>query len=91
MPGRRRGVHADAAVVGKGAAAGQLRDLPGLLFGVFHEAAAILYGFVLDARFPHGEDLIEHTAENGLDLCELVGIIGSDYQFHLSSFLRKGR
>ena len=75
-------VNAQTAVVRNGATAGELRELLGLLHGVFHEGLAVLHGLMLDARLSHGDDLIEVRGEDGLHLRQFMGIVGSQYQFH---------
>ena len=75
-------IHAQPAVVGKGAAAGDLRDLPRLLGGVLEEGLPVLDGLMLDPRLAQGQDLVKHVAQDRLDLDELVGVVGGNNQFH---------
>ena len=84
--GPAQGVHAYAAVVGDGPAAGYLRYLPGLLHGILHKGLAVLHGLMVNARLLQGDYLVEHPAQDVLYLNELVGVVGCDNKFHFSVF-----
>ena len=76
------GIDAQAAVIGDGAAAGNLSQFLCLLDGVFHEGGAVFNGLVLDPGLAHGLHIVKEGGEDRLHLGQLMGIVGCNDQFH---------
>jgi len=80
--GTAQGIHADTAVVCNGTATGDFRNLTGFFHGIFHKGGAVFNRFVVDTRFPHGNDLFKKIPQYLLDFNQLMLIVGCNNQVH---------
>ncbi len=71
--------HAEAAVVGQRRQAGDPAGGPGLDQGVFLKGRAGLLRVGMDLRLRHGKEAAGIVFQNGADLRQLMGVVGSDH------------